>query len=291
MGNTQWIRLIFCLSTLSHIIAYKPVLIIHGILDGAAELDDLRQQVLKAHPGTQVEVLDVFSYYHSLTPLWKQIDVISNLTKPFFANATDGAHVIGFSQGGIVGRGLIQTMDNHKVDTFIALSSPLNGQYGDTELVNRFLPSWMKEDLHNFFYSEHGQRWSIGNFWKDPHHFDEYAEYSDFLAVINNESVNNKLFSVSSSKSNFRSLKKLVLIGGPDDGVISPWQSAHFGCYDKNETVVPMRKLKIYTDDVFGLKTLDKQGRIFECTVPGVAHTTWHKNSTVFEKCIQQYLT
>ena len=36
----------------------------------------------------------------------------------------------------------------------------------DTSMVNRFLPSWMKEDLHNFFYSAHGQQWSIGNYWK-----------------------------------------------------------------------------------------------------------------------------
>ena len=29
----------------------------------------------------------------------------------------------------------------------------------------------------------------------------------------------------SSYKSNFVKLEKLVLIGGPDDGVITPWQS------------------------------------------------------------------
>ncbi len=28
-------------------------------------------------------------------------------------------------------------------------------------------------------------------------------------------------------KSNFLNLKQLVLIGGPDDGVITPWQSRH----------------------------------------------------------------
>ena len=32
--------------------------------------------------------------------------------------------------GGLVGRGLVHIMDDHKVDTFITLSSPLNGQYG-----------------------------------------------------------------------------------------------------------------------------------------------------------------
>lgn len=31
--------------------------------------------------------------------------------------------------------------------------------------------------------------------------------------------------SISEWKKNFLKIKKLVLIGGPDDGVITPWQS------------------------------------------------------------------
>ena len=65
------------------------------VFKGLITFDFLQQ----AHPGTQVEVIDMFSYYHSLTSLWKQVDVIANVTKPFFANAKNGAHIIGFSQG------------------------------------------------------------------------------------------------------------------------------------------------------------------------------------------------
>lgn len=32
------------------------------------------------------------------------------------------------------------------------------------------------------------------------------------------------------------------MIGGPDDAVITPWQSAHFGYYDQNETVLSYDK-------------------------------------------------
>ncbi|KAF3839507.1 hypothetical protein F7725_018224, partial [Dissostichus mawsoni] len=45
----------------------------------------------------------------------------------------------------------------------------------------------------------------------------------------------------SAWRENFLRIKKLVLIGGPDDGVITPWQSSHFGFYDSNETIVEMR--------------------------------------------------
>ena len=49
-----------------------------------------------------MELVDAFSYYNSFTSLWKQVDVIYNMTKPFFDNATEGAHVIGYSQGMIL---------------------------------------------------------------------------------------------------------------------------------------------------------------------------------------------
>ena len=54
--------------------------------------------------------------------------------------------------------------------------------------------------------------------YPDPHHLDLYEKENIFLPVLNSPTN-------SSHKSNFVKLEKLVLIGGPDDGVITPWQS------------------------------------------------------------------
>ena len=54
----------------------------------------------------------------------------------------------------------------------------------------------------------------------DPHHLDLYEKYNKFLRVIN-------VPTNSSYKDNFVKIDKLVLIGGPDDGVITPWQSRY----------------------------------------------------------------
>ncbi|ESO95203.1 hypothetical protein LOTGIDRAFT_205430 [Lottia gigantea] len=86
-------------------------------------------------------------------------------------------------------------------------------------------------------------------------------------------------------------LKKLVLIGGPNDGVITPWQSSQFGFYNKNGTVVEMRKEPWYTDDCFGLKSLDSRKAIHTHTVPGVEHVHWYNTKPVYEKYILPYLT
>nr|CAB3265120.1 lysosomal thioesterase PPT2-A-like [Phallusia mammillata] len=270
---------------------YKPVIIIHGILDDARDLSELGAYIEKAHPGTEVHTLDLFDHYYSFKPLWEQLSVIKNITDPIMKKAKNGVHLIGYSQGGLIGRGIIQTTDHHNVDSFIALSSPLNGQFGDTSFINWLLPSKLKEDLYRFFYTNYGQLFSIGNYWKDPHHSKQYRKYSSYLAALNNESVQDNFSFPPSWRSNFARLGKLVLIGGPDDGVIAPWQSAQFGCFNRNEKPVEMRKLRLYHDDVIGLKTLDKDNRLKECTQSNVHHTHWHRNYTVFLNCIEPWLT
>ena len=47
MAFMQGLGVLICISFVGHIVAYKPVLIIHGVLDGAAELDDLKQLIVK----------------------------------------------------------------------------------------------------------------------------------------------------------------------------------------------------------------------------------------------------
>jgi len=132
-----------------------------------------------------------------------------------------------------------------------------------------------------------GQDVSIGNYWRDPHHVALFLNHSNFLAKIDNciETENTTDF-----KNNFIKLRKLVLIGGPDDGIISPWQSSQFGFYNKNESVVDMRDRVEYKYDLFGLKTMDKEKRIIRHSVEGVHHLDWHLNNTVIDTYILPYL-
>lgn len=90
-------------------------------------------------------------------------------------------------------------------------------------LLRMFFPTLVKEEAYEFLYSKVGQYISVGNFWNDPHHHSLYLKYNKFLPVINNEALN----SSSDRKMGITKLKKLVLIGGPDDEIIEPWQSRY----------------------------------------------------------------
>lgn len=85
-------------------------------------------------------------------------------------------------------------------------------------------------------------------------------------------------------------LDKLVLIGGPDDDVITPWESSQFGYYNQNLTVLEMRDRSVYQDDTIGLRSLDKQGKLVLHTVPGMKHFMWHTNQTVVDNYILPHL-
>lgn len=91
-------------------------------------------------------------------------------------------------------------------------------------MLRIFFPHLIKEEAYKIFYSSIGQHLSVANYWNDPLHQSLFYKYSKFLPVINNDILpqNNSNFSY---KSGIIKLHKLILIGGPDDGIIEPWES------------------------------------------------------------------
>ncbi|CAM4635745.1 unnamed protein product [Leuciscus chuanchicus] len=232
------------------------VIIVHGLFDTSADFINLHRFINLSHPGTNVTVLDLFDRSASLQPLWKQVEGFAEAIYPIMQNAADGIHLICYSQ--------------------------------DTDYLKYLFPQFVKSNLYHVCYTAVGQKISICNYWNDPHHRDLYINSSDYLALLNNERTNPNS---TAWKLNFLRIKKLVLIGGPDDGVITPWQSSQFGFYDDNETVVEMKNQKVFLMDLFGLKTLYARGDLALCSMADVAHVFWHSNETVYKTCIEKWLT
>ncbi|MED6292879.1 Lysosomal thioesterase PPT2-A [Characodon lateralis] len=280
-----WPLLVACLW--AAVVGYKPVIIVHGLFDSSEDFKTLKRFINESHPGTNVTVIDLFDRGASLEPMWKQVAGFKAAIYPIMQNAADGVHFICYSQGGLVCRGILSTLPDHNVHSFISLSAPQAGQYGDTDYLKYLFPQFVKANLYHLCYTAIGQRVSICNYWNDPHHRDLYVNSSDYLALINSERTNPNS---TEWKENFLKIQKLVLIGGPDDGVITPWQSSQFGFYDDNETVVEIQRQDLYLKDVFGLKTLAARGDLIFCSFPGVQHVWWHSNETVFHTCIEKWL-
>lgn len=91
-------------------------------------------------------------------------------------------------------------------------------------------------------------------------------------------------------KAGLIKLNQMILVGGPDDKVITPWQSSQFGYYDENKNVIKLSNRSIYYDDLIGLKTLDEQKKLKLITVPGISHKDWHKNISIVDDIILPHL-
>lgn len=63
-----------------------------------------------------------------------------------------------------------------------------------------------------------------------------------------------------------------------------------FGYFNENETVQSLYERTFYQEDYFGLKTLDRMGKLKLITVNGVQHFSWRKNISVIDTHIIPYL-
>lgn len=189
------------------------------------------------HPNTTVYVSDMYDGWASLEPMWRQVQKFGEEFRNISERHPEGFHLIGYSQGGLISRALLETHPKHNVRNFISLSSPQAGQYGSklffglsfkwqnsAQFLHIFFPELALETAYKLFYTLGGQLISIGNYWNDPHHQGLYHQFSAFLPLLNNE-VTLKLN--ASYKNGITRLRRMVLIGGPDDGVITPWQSRY----------------------------------------------------------------
>jgi hypothetical protein len=63
---------------------------------------------------------------------------------------------------------------------------------------------------------------------------------------------------------------------------------SHFGFFTEDESVENMENRDIYTQDLFGLKSLQNKTKIY--TIDGVYHHEWHQNISVIDNCIIPHL-
>ncbi len=104
-------------------------------------------------------------------------------------------------------------------------------------------------------------------YFRDPDDLENYLEYSNFLADVNNE----RELKNATYKENLGRLEKFVMFVFSEDTVVVPKESAWFG--EKNSTAGDGRKVRereIYKEDWIGLRGLDEGGRlVFEVAEGG----------------------
>ena len=268
--------------------AYRPIVFMHGFAISehagtAHDWDQVRAWVEQYHPGTVTTAVPLFQGFDSTRPLTEQLPALVSFLQNLTANYSSWI-AVGHSQGGLLMRCVAETMPRSRIRRLVSLAGVQNGYYGvplAVKYLGRVLPLDVATDL--FYSSVLQDELSIANFWRSP---DEqlFAGKNVYLPLLNNERD-----AQPSRKDNFLAVPEVHLFGSPDDGDVVPWQTELFGQYrnSANDTrhpsdVLAMRDTDIYKQDLFGLRTMDEQGRLFLHEVSGVPHAAWLSNKTNF---------
>ena len=168
--------------------------------------------------------------------------------------------ILSISQGGLIGRYIIQKCEmKGTVKKFVSFGGPMMGTSKVPFCLNGVFCFIINSLVDYFVYGKKIQN-SIGpaGYYRTASHLEEYRKSESFLVQLNNEGK----IKDEKSKERFTKLESLMLIGFKNDKMISPKETAEFWEYDENFNLIPMNETKVYTDDLFGLKTLDEKEAI-----------------------------
>ena len=170
--------------------------------------------------------------------------------------------IVSISQGGILARYVIEKCQmKGRVKRFISIGGPLAGTHQLPHCLRGVVCHILNSFADWFCYKGYVQNtFGPSGYFRVSNHLNNYLKSKSVLLDVNNLG---KTFD-ENAKARFIDLEKLVLIQYKRDTMISPRQSAHFEELDENHNVIPMKDTEIYKKDLFGLKTLDEQGKIIK---------------------------
>ena len=113
-------------------------------------------------------------------------------------------------------------------------------------------------------------RLAQANYYRDAANLEEYKASCRFMPYINNE-VQGPGNQSAVYRANFEKLEKVILVKAEEDTMITPRESEHFGYFKdgSRSELVAMRDAPWYTENWFGLKTLDEAQKIDFYSTPG----------------------
>jgi len=199
-----------------------------------------------------------------------QIQLACNIVKND-TRLANGFHAVGFSQGGLFIRGMVQECGHiAPVRSLVSIGGPQQGVYGVPYCLGEehTLCDYMRRLLNYGAYTSWVQDILVqAQYWHDPLAEQEYVNKSLFLAKYNNQGpVKNSAY-----KSNLMSVEKFLLVKFSKDTMVDPKGSEWFSWFDEDDSsqMVALNQTQLYKQDWIGLKALDQANKLEFMEVDG----------------------
>lgn len=170
-------------------------------------------------------------------------------------------NALGFSQGGQFLRAYVERCNNPRVENLVTFGSQHNGisEFQECAASDWLCQTWRGVLKGNAWGSFSQSRLVPAQYYRDPEDLDNYLDYSNFLADINNErELKNETY-----KENMKKLSRFAMFMFANDTTVVPKESAFFSEVNTtSEQVTQLRERDIYQEDWIGLRFLDEKERL-----------------------------
>ena len=252
-----------------------PVVLFHGMGDSADSegMTAIRQRI-EADTGAYVVSLSVgkpgddvrSGFFGRVTE--QLASVCSEQLESDPRLAARGFNAVGFSQGGLFMRALVQTCDV-RVHTLVTLGSPHGGvaqvpacSAGEGSVFCNQMAKLVRAGAYSALVQGSVVQ---AQYFRAANDEPGFLQHSVFLAPANNLVPDAR--NVTYAKR-LAALDRLVLFRFADDATVVPRDSAWFAV-QSGADVVPLEQQELYSADWLGLRALDASGRLTLAECPG----------------------
>lgn len=249
-----------------------PVFFFHGLTGQPADAENLEKAC--AERGHVLVPLAFCPAEKSTVSLHKQVSLaIEQIRSTVVIDErfSNGYVFIGFSQGGLLARAVVEEMDDHKVHTLISMAGIQSGWFYGPQVedsvplagfLGSFGPEAMPSSGFDFArYRNDPSTWrgkvqrdliaylterkdvqdefSMPNLLRAPT-LNDWVDSNTFLPMINNVNKCGSAKAIAEQqrrKNNFLKLKAAHFFASPGDDCVSPWQNSIFGRYNEVESL------------------------------------------------------
>lgn len=174
-------------------------------------------------------------------------------------NFQDEFSVIGLSQGGLIGRCIVESCPTKKpVRNFVTLGGPHYGVDASPNCFSGEICDMLNFIIRNAVYFPFIQQIAgPAGYFRDPNNLQDYMNYSVLLPYLNNEKNANPTY-----KERFSALNKALFVMFSEDNVLFPKETAWFQPLKSDLTPAKLEDTDFYKKDYIGLKSLVEAGKV-----------------------------
>lgn len=244
----------------------SAVVLMHGLGDAGSNpgMQSLAKSIMTKYPNSYAVAVDVANGLASF--FQRMPDQTAEFAKAVSSDPKlkDGFDVIGLSQGGLTIRDYVQNYAGRNgypaVRKFISICGVQNGVFdcpAEVKIIP-FLCDAFKSNPYDFLHL--GLPLSFSDYFVTSMNETQYLHENKYLPALNNQLPNRNASYVDA----ITKLDKMFLVEATKDTVVYPFASEQFGGYQfgTKDTVFTLRQGRLYTDNLFGLKTLDQASKV-----------------------------